>query len=120
MIRNSIHWDVRNFFFATDHKPLVGIFGDKNLADIDNPRLAKIKEKLMWWKFKVIHVPGKRQDAADAISRMKPAQLLNICVIENQNYDDGDMLRVGLNRLELHDDGLKTISWELVYQETHK
>ena len=35
----------------TDHKPLVGIFGDKPMADIDNKRLAKLKEKTMWWRF---------------------------------------------------------------------
>jgi hypothetical protein len=57
---------------ATDHEPVVGIFGNKNLADIDNKRLARLKEKTNWWKFNVVYNPGKTQNAADAISRCKP------------------------------------------------
>ena len=29
---------------ATDHKPLLGILGDRSLDDISNPRILKIKE----------------------------------------------------------------------------
>ena len=33
-----------NLYVATDHLPLVGTFDKKNLADIDNKRLARLKE----------------------------------------------------------------------------
>ena len=32
---------------AVDHKPLLGIFNDKHLEDIDNPRLMNLKEKTL-------------------------------------------------------------------------
>ena len=48
------------------------------MADVDNPRLARIKERTLWWQFKIILTPGKLQLVAYAISRMKsklPANL---------------------------------------------
>ena len=48
------------------------------MADVENPRLARIKEKTLWWQFKIIHTPGKLQLPADALSRRKhklPANL---------------------------------------------
>ena len=44
-------------------------FGRQSVADVPNKRLAKIKEKIMSWKFNMIYNPGKMQNAADAISR---------------------------------------------------
>ena len=54
---------------AVDHKPLLKIFGDRSLEDIPNPRLRNLKEKTLAFKFTMIHVPGIRHKAADAISR---------------------------------------------------
>ena len=34
-----------NLILAVDHKPLLGILGDKNLEDIENQRLFRLKEK---------------------------------------------------------------------------
>merc|ERR1712106_1185514 len=59
----------KDLYIATDHKPLVSILGDRALDTIDNPRLLRIKEKTFWWNFNVVHVPGLRQLAADALSR---------------------------------------------------
>ena len=56
---------------ATDHKPLVSILGDRAMDTIANPRLLRIKEKALPWVFDIIHVPGWRQAAADAISRKR-------------------------------------------------
>ena len=41
-----------HFKLWTDHKPLVGIFS-KGLNDLDNPRLIKFREKIMFYKFLV-------------------------------------------------------------------
>ena len=57
-----------NLLLATDHKPLVGVF-NKNLEDIENPRLLSIAEKTMWFKFTTIHVPGKLNNGPDYMSR---------------------------------------------------
>ena len=53
-----------------------------------NPR---IKEKTLWWQFKIIHTPGKKQLAADALSRRKsklPAVLYRVSV--TNKYDDAE------------------------------
>ena len=54
---------------AVDHKPLLGIINDKSLADIENPRLLMLKEKTLWFNFKVIHVAGILNSGPDYISR---------------------------------------------------
>ena len=54
---------------AVDHKPLLKILGDRELGDIDNPRILNFKQKTLRWRFEVVHVPGKDNGAADAMSR---------------------------------------------------
>ena len=59
-----------NLILCLDHKPLLGILGDKNnLEDIHNPRLLNFKLKSMLYKFKVTHVPGKKNVIPDTFSR---------------------------------------------------
>ena len=54
---------------GTDHKPLLGIFGDRSLEGIDNPRLRRLKEKSFGWSFHLVHVPGRLHGGPDALSR---------------------------------------------------
>ena len=54
---------------ATGHQPLIGILGDKDLSNIMNPRIFRVKEKTLRYNFKIQHCPGKWQRGADAISR---------------------------------------------------
>ena len=56
---------------TVDHKPLLGLLNDKSLADIDNPRLLMLKEKTLWFNFKVIWVPGRISWRPDCMSRVK-------------------------------------------------
>jgi hypothetical protein len=60
-----------NLTLATDHNPLTGILNDRNLENISNPRLQKLKERTLRYRFKVIHVPGKSKaiTGADSLSR---------------------------------------------------
>ena len=78
----------KQLYVATDHKPLVSVLGDQSLADVQNPRLARIKEKTLWWNFTIIHTPGKLQLAADALSRRKGATIYKVSVHENANEDN--------------------------------
>ena len=57
-----------SFNVVTDHKPLEGIF-KKDLFDIGNPRLQRIREKLLEYKFTVTWVPGNSHLIADTLSR---------------------------------------------------
>ena len=59
-----------NLLLCLDHKPLLGILGDKNnIEEIHNPRLLNFKLKSMLYKFKVVHVPGKKNVIPDTFSR---------------------------------------------------
>ncbi|XP_046846784.1 uncharacterized protein LOC124440433 [Xenia sp. Carnegie-2017] len=50
-------------------KPLLKLFGDRTLENIPNPRLRNLKEKTLRYRFQMIHIPGIRHKAVDAISR---------------------------------------------------
>ena len=58
-----------DLIIAVDHKPLLKVFGDRSLENITNPRLFNLKEKTLQFRFRMVHVPGVRHAAADAISR---------------------------------------------------
>ena len=58
-----------DLILAVDHKPLLKVFGDRCLDDIPNPRLRNLKEKSLRYQYRIVHIPGVRQAAADAVSR---------------------------------------------------
>ena len=59
----------QKLILATDHKPLVPILNGKRLDLITNPRLLKLKEKTLSYRFVAQHIPGPLNVAADATSR---------------------------------------------------
>ena len=52
-----------------DHKALLKILGDRELANIENPRILNLKQKTLRWRFGMEHVPGKDHHVEDAMSR---------------------------------------------------
>merc|ERR1712020_621184 len=58
-----------SFTVWTDHSALTQIF-EKDIQDIPNPRLRAFREKLMDLNIKAEHIKGKRNEAADALSRI--------------------------------------------------
>lgn len=56
------------FTVVTDHRPLVGLFG-KDMGDISNPRLQRLREKVAGYTFQVEWTAGKDHLIADALSR---------------------------------------------------
>ena len=54
---------------ATDHELLLGIMNDRSLTKIHNRRLFNFREKTLAFSFTDIHIPGKKNSAADAASR---------------------------------------------------
>ena len=56
-------------YVATNHKPLLGTFGDRNLEQVENPRLRRLKEKTKMFDFKMVHVPARKHAGPDALSR---------------------------------------------------
>ena len=49
---------MKDLVIATDHQPLLGVF-KKPLGEIDNPRLLNLVQKTLWYKFRMVHIPGK-------------------------------------------------------------
>ena len=123
-----------SLYVATDHKPLLGIFNDRALDTIKNPRLVRLKQRTLWWRFSLIYVPGCRQAAADMMSRRRrklPASLHMLQVNESQELTmDDDMMeqfvvrlnsiQVDINTVELNslDIKVQVITWEQVLQAT--
>ena len=53
---------------VTDHKPLIKVFSNCRLEEIDNPRLLSLKERTMIFRFKLVHIAGKYNKIPDATS----------------------------------------------------
>ena len=69
---------------GTDHKPLLGVLNNRSLESIDNPRLVRLKEKTLGWRFRIIHIPGRKLVGPDALSRAvapspEEIQMLGYC-----------------------------------------
>ena len=69
---------LRSKFFLLNHPPFFQVFSDhrslvgimkKNLADIDNPRLQRLREKLLAYSFSLQYLEGSANKIADALSR---------------------------------------------------
>ena len=52
-----------NFEVLTDHKPLLKIFGDKPLHEIENPILQKLKERIMPYSYTMRYIKGIKNHA---------------------------------------------------------
>ena len=58
-----------NLEIVTDHRPLVKLFSDRELKVISNPRLLRLKERTLPYRFTIRFRPGKSNAMADALSR---------------------------------------------------
>ena len=74
----------KHLIIAVDHKPLLKIFGDRSLEDIPNTRLRNLKEKTLRYRFSIIHVPGMKNRAADAMSRRPTGHPMKIDLPDDQ------------------------------------
>lgn len=72
----------KNLIVATDHQPLLGLFR-KQLDDILNPRLLRLREKTLMFNFDVVYTPGVLNKGADAISRNPVSQ--DVSLIESSD-----------------------------------
>ena len=82
-----------NLIVATDHLPLLGLLNDKELADIHNPRLLNLKEKTLWFRFKVIHVPGGMHCGPDYMSRQGQDNTQSITIKQARVYCINSLLK---------------------------
>ena len=101
----------RDLLVVTDHKPLKKIFGDRTLDEIPNSRLFRLKQRTLPWQFRIEHMPGKTNNAADTMSRY-PAE-------NTDGETPGDvneiMIAAAMTR-ELED--ITATSWDQIAAET--
>ena len=89
----------KKLYVATDHKPLLSILNDRALDTIVNPRLLRLKERTLPWRFDIVYVPGNRQAAADTLSRKKSLAVLaslSVCekkMVQGEWADMEDLLQ---------------------------
>lgn len=61
----------RNFEIRTDHKPLLGLFGEhKKMPEVISPRLLRWCLILGAYNYNLVYKPGKNISNADALSRL--------------------------------------------------
>ena len=58
-----------HFTVNTDHHPLIPILNSHRLDEIENPRLQRLRMKIMGYKFTAEWVKGTSNNAPDALSR---------------------------------------------------
>ena len=97
---------------AVDHKPLLKLLGNRSLDDIPNPRLRNLKEKTLRYKFRIVHIAGIRNKAADAVSRHPGSSPRT----EKLNLPDDNALIAVHTPLTIHHDILAAI--RSPYEET--
>jgi len=58
----------REFIVETDHKPLISVLGDKELAKLPI-RVQRFRLRMMAYSYKIMYTPGEKLVLADALSR---------------------------------------------------
>lgn len=103
---------------VVDHKPLVKILGDRRLDEIDNPRLFRLKQRTLLWRFQIEYQPGKKNDFADAVSRRpnRFSELASVAMLsEGDRIEESIIAEVGRDL-----DRFFAVTQERVREETIK
>ena len=94
-----------NLEVVTDHKPLTKILGDRTRDEIHNPRLFRVKQRTLPWRFSIVHLPGDTNSAADAISRYPTTH-----DPEAQIFSEEEEAEVSAIKFSMQSD--LTVSWD--------
>ena len=69
----------------TDHRPLVKIFGDKQMDKIDSLRVFDLKEKTLMYDFEVVYREGPCNHAADVFSGYPATNIMQPTVVSQHS-----------------------------------
>ena len=105
-----------NLLIVTDHKPLTKLFGDKTLDEISNPRLFRLKQRTLLWKFEIEHMPGAENYFSDATSRHPAGNLDTVDDKDEDNIDNMDQSLAAIYKPTI--DAIRATTWEMVKAET--
>ncbi len=110
-----------NLTIAVDHKPLLGVFNDRSL-DMPNGRLRDLKEKTLRYRFTMRHIPGLKNQVADALSRhpsnsrtFETASLAETVSSPWRYFFSGLCSVEAINSLKT----FEAVSWKLVKETTN-
>ena len=80
----------QDLIVTTDHEPLKGIFESRDLSKVANPRLFRLKERTLRYRFRIQHQQGKWHHGSDAMSR-NPASavraVIQVCLSPASSSD---------------------------------
>ena len=82
---------------VTDHHPLIPILNNHRLDKIENPRLQRLKTRIMGYNFTAEWVKGTLNNAPDALSRnpvSDPQQSEMIAERDTDNNPENTLLEV--------------------------
>ena len=77
-----------NLLVMTDHKPLLKLLGDHTPGEIINPRLFRLKQRILPWRYDIAHTPGIANKAADATSRHPISEYAEIVSLSLMSFSD--------------------------------
>ena len=103
---------------VVDHQPLVKLLGDRRLDQIDNPRLFRLKQRTLMWRFNIEYQSGKKNEFADAMSR-HPNLFAELASIAMQSENDlkEELVVAGISS---DIDRFFAVTWERVVDESKK
>ena len=107
-----------NLVVVTDHKPLTKIFGNRNVDEINNTWLFRLKQRTLTWRFDIAHLPGSTSTASDAALR-HPATSEFFATISGDECDTIDSLEEALLasvRQNTRDE--LTLNWDEIARHT--
>ena len=94
-----------HFTVVTDHHPLISILNSHRLDEIQNPRLQRLKTKIMGYTFTAVWLKGALNYAPDALSRNptadpQPEEALAETEIDQATATSSAEIRAIINRDE--------------------
>ena len=102
---------------VTDHTPRVKVLGDRTLDEISNTRLFGLKQRTLFWRLKIAHMPGKSNYVADVISRQPCSSYAEVASFAL--CTENDKIECAMNAAITQDTvGLVSISWSEISRET--
>ena len=105
-----------DLLIIVDHKPLVKIFGDRRLDEIDNPRLFRLKQRTLMWRFEIQYQKGAENTCADAMSRYPNtyAELASAAMMSGDDVEEACYVSGVVGETER----LFRVTWDDIKSET--
>ena len=81
---------IDHFTVITDHNPLIPILNTHRLDEIENPRLQRLRTRIMAYRFTTQWEKGSQHEAADALSRFPHSAPNSNDELAEQDMDAGE------------------------------